>query len=444
MKKYLKDNSKIYKAEMQTIPTISNSIKNKTLSDLSNDNIIIFPLDFIDSVDLTQDEMILEEKGEFYTTSNVMGFIGQKNEQLIISSRFGSTNNDYFLMYLLKKVLQIPNFIDLNLQGNENEYGNFLEFVFPFVLSKALRKGLFKSYLNFQENDSNIKGAIDISRHIKKNTPFVGKIAYNQRKFTYDNQLMELIRHTIEVIEGGPNGNLILSSIKENVQRIIDATHNYRSSQRNKIILYNQKHLIHHAYYSEYRELQQLCLLILQNKIHSVQKQSSKMYGFLFDGAWLWEEYINLIISDFFYHPGNKSHSGAQQLFTTNLGKAGLIYPDFIGKNLKNRLIADTKYKRIENINGRDYLQILAYMLRFESKKGMFIYPLINGNEILIFNLNSGSSFENFVGQQEGVSVQKLGFQIPTEADSYLTFEAKMHDSETKLQNIISDIELNE
>ena len=68
----------------------------------------------------------------------------------------------------------------------------------------------------------------------------------------------------------------------------------------------------------------------------------------------------------------NKSGKGAQYLFD---GNTGLIYPDFIGKNPEARIIADAKYKPSENIGDRDYLQLLAYMFRFDSKQGFFIYP---------------------------------------------------------------------
>ena len=36
-----------------------------------------------------------------------------------------------------------------------------------------------------------------IAQHIKMNTPFIGKIAYSQREFSFDNHLMQLVRHTM-------------------------------------------------------------------------------------------------------------------------------------------------------------------------------------------------------------------------------------------------------
>ena len=111
--------------------------------------------------------------------------------------------------------------------------------------------------------------------------------------------------------------------------------------------------MVRHAYYHEYRLLQQLCILILRNEQHQYGTGTRNVYGILFDGAWLWEEYVNTLIGDAFYHPKNKTGDGTQHLFA---GNHGTIYPDFIGKDRENRIIADAKYKPLNNISGKDYL----------------------------------------------------------------------------------------
>ncbi len=134
---------------------------------------------------------------------------------------------------------------------------------------------------------------------------------------------------------------------------------------------YKQKYVKEYAYYYEYRALQQLCILILQGENVQVGFGTKKIYGILFDGAWLWEEYINELVGKDFHHPMNKIGIKAQKLFSDRSNKkTGEIYPDFIGKNPLNRIIADAKYKPAENVGNKDYLQVLAYMFRFESKRG--------------------------------------------------------------------------
>ena len=308
-------------------------------------------------------------------------------------------------------------------------------FIFPKYLENAIRKGLYKQYIHKKYNDTNIKGKIDIPRHLTKNTPFIGSIAYSQRLFSYDNMLMELIRHTIEFIKSKSYGSIILSDIKEELKLIVNATQSYRTCDRQKIIEQNKKNPIRHAYFREYSALQRLCILILKSEKHDIGSGIQNSYGILFDGAWLWEEYINILLSSHFYHPKNKSKFGAQQLFSD--GK-GLIYPDFISKSTDPRLIVDAKYKPIENIRGRDYLQVLAYMYRFDASKGYYIYPDSEGQVPLVLNLNKGSTYENNVSARNDVNIIKLGFKIPNKSADYDDFKMQIHESELVLQNFIN------
>ena len=200
------------------------------------------------------------------------------------------------------------------------------------------------------------------------------------------------------------------------------------------VIEKNRQKTVRHAYYSEYRELQKLCILILKKEKYSFEGSGRKMYGILFDGAWLFEEYINLIIGDSFYHPMNKGGIGKQYLFSGNIG---MVYPDFIGKDIENRVIADAKYKPIDNIGNKDYLQMLAYMLRFDSKRGVFLYPEALDNNIKTLTVNRGLTYEDNVKQRDNTYVLKYGLKVPQYADSYSDFVDKIKVNEDKLKNYI-------
>src|SRR5699024_10063380 len=130
---------------------------------------------------------------------------------------------------------------------------------------------------------------------------------------------------------------------------------------------------VRHGYYFEYRKLQLLCLAILRaNESMYKQTNDHKIYGILFDGSWLFEEYVNFLIKDAYYHPQNKTGIEKQDLVE---GSVGVIYPDFIYKNNIKRSIAVAKYERYGSIHGNDYLQLVAYMYRFDAKQGYYIYP---------------------------------------------------------------------
>ena len=420
----INDNSQEKKESFVDISKVTSKIADKTLEQLEREGVFVFPELIREADDITREQITLQSMNDYYCSGNVMGYLGCGDERLVIGSRFGDSDNDYFFQYLLDKVMDFPNVVDLDTDADrDNRFFNLLLFLFPLYLKTAMRKGLFKRYIYRRYNDQNVKGAIDVARHIAKNTPFVGNIAYSQREFSYDNELTELVRHAIEFIKKKPYGNNLLVKVKDEVKLVIEATPGYEPFDRRNIIEANKRRPVGHAYYREYRDLQRLCILILQHQKHQIGSGSRQIYGILFDGAWLWEEYINMLVDDIFYHPMNKVGKGAQRLFG---GNVGLIYPDFISRDSEDRVIADAKYKPIGNIGNRDFMQVLAYMFRFDARKGYYLYPESEGAEALTLKLNKGSTYEKNVTEREDVSVTKHGLSIPTEADNYDHFVQTM------------------
>ena len=434
----IKDNSQQKKETFLQIKNLTEKIANKTLEQLEREGVFVFPDSVKEAGDITQDQTILQSVNDAYCSGNVMGFLGYGDERLIIESRFCGESKDYFFQYLLDKVLDFPNIVDLDSDATqEDRLFNFFLFLFPYYFKSAMRKGLFKKYIRHSYNDVNIKGTIDVARHIDANTPFVGKIAYSQREFSYDNSLMELVRHTIEFIKRKPYGNKLLIKVKDEVKLVIDATPGYKPYARQKIIEQNKNNAVRHAFYREYLALQRLCLLILRYQKHQIGLGGKRIYGILFDGAWLWEEYINLLIGGAFYHPMNKGGKGAQRLFN---GNVGLIYPDFISHNSEKRMIADAKYKPINNIGSHDYLQVLAYMFRFDAKVGYYLYPEAENYKDLILRLNQGSTYEKNVMPRDDVSVIKHGLKIPIDVQNYADFIARMKECERDFTSVFLSV----
>ena len=431
----IKDNSQQKKDVFSQVVKLTGKIADKTLEQLEREGVFVFPETVKDAEDISRDQMILQSVNDTYRASNVMGFLGCGDERLIIESRFCGEGEDFFFQYLLDKVLDFPNVVDLESNANQdNRLFNFLLFLFPYYLKTAMRKGLFKKYIRCRYNDGNVKGTIDVARHIEKNTPFVGNVAYSQREFSYDNCLMELVRHTIEFVKRKPYGNNLLVKVKDEVKLVVNATPGYEPYDRKKIIEQNKKNTVRHAYFREYLALQRLCLLILQHQKHQIGTGSRQIYGILFDGAWLWEEYINSLIKDTFYHPMNKNGAGAQRLFD---GNVGLIYPDFISRNSETRIVADAKYKPIDNIGNRDYLQVLAYMFRFDAKAGYYLYPEAAGTDDKKLWMNCGSTYEKNVTPRDDVSVTKHGLKIPVDALNYAEFSVRMKTCEQEFKSAL-------
>ena len=251
----------------------------------------------------------------------------------------------------------------------------------------------------------------------------MGKIAYTTREHSYNNNLTQLVRHTIEHIKTHPFGSGVLtndSEVRDIVSKFIFVTDKtFSKNSRQKIISANLKP-VSHPYFTEYGALQKICLKILRHDKITFGKEKDKVYGLLFDGAWLWEEYLNKVLKDCgFEHPKNKTSSGAIFLFSDS--RSYKRYPDF----WKENFILDAKYKNFtEPLDRNDLSQIISYMYVKQAKIGGFIYP----------TKNYSSECKN-IGLLNGYSgfVKIWTIPIPSTSDTFSDFIKTMNENEQEL-----------
>lgn len=400
-------------------------------------------------------------------TGNLMGFIGSGSTQIQITSRFApivdgrqvvetinrsTSKNDFFLHYMLSKVL-CPNLLDLKFDAFSNIKNQFdyLCFLFPHFLKNAMKQGIFKTYQKFEHNNANIRGRINVPRHIAKNIPFAGKVAYTEKTHTYDNFLTQLVRHTIEVIKTKPFGKAIISdkNTKTLVSQIMEVTPAYNFFNREKIIFKNEKPLLH-PFFTEWKKLQKLCLAILKNQKVNFHAESKEVYGILFDGAWLWEEYLSTVLKPIgFLHPENKEVRGGLHFFDNKVDEEKFdknyrkIYPDFYRNDFKrhdndtnndNRIsILDAKYKHLENGVGReDLYQVVSYIHTMSKPNenvfnGGFVFPYKNSD----FDVTQ-STQKPYKLSGLGGKINVIGFKIPQDAENFANFCTEMETLEKK------------
>ena len=400
-------------------------IADKTIAELcrENENLLIFPFSIETSDDRIGESSVMSilntddpEKVRI-STGNVMGFIGVGELQIKIKSRFDTGRDDFLLHYMLQKVLSF-NLFDLSHNNEQEDVFDFIMFMFPYFLKSALRQGIYREYQNYRHNDANIKGTIDIGRHIARNIPFVGNIAYSTREYSHDNNMTELIRHTIEFMKTKKYGQSVLNIDKEtveNVNTIIEHTPLYSKKDRSSIMSKNLRMKIH-PYYTEYCPLQTLCLQILRMEEVKYGESDDEICGILFDGAWLWEEYVNTILSEIgFIHPENKLHKGGIYLFDDH---SGVRYPDFY----KDDFVLDAKYKRlgsydkVSKVDRDDVHQVIAYINALHATRGGFVAPLEQKQaKIPTSRLKDSAS-----------TLSIFGIEISKTASSYADFCEKM------------------
>lgn len=421
------------------------NISNRTVKDLlgdKNNRILLFPNSFSESIDLNSSDYPLIMRSSLHEgklshivieTGNIAGFISSGNLSLSIHSRFTQVDDeghysDYFLHYMLEKVLSL-NLVNLSHTKTDDSVFDFMLFLFPRMLNEALSQGIFKEYQRKKYNDANIRGVIDINRHIRYNVPFKGTVAYNTREFSYDNHVTELIRHAIEYISTRQIGKSLLKNDPEthaNVSRIISATPQYQKQDRQKFVNADKKITVH-PYFTKYTPLQRLCLSILQHEKLKYGDGIEKIHGILFDVSWLWEEYLaTLLVPQGFKHPDNRKGIGA--IYLSREKKELRRFPDFYYVKDKT-VIIDAKYKKhIDTRN--DINQMVTYLYRLRGHSGLFVKPISEDS-------NKSRSYKlDGYGVDNDAEIVILEMYIPTNTHSYDEFKSQIQEQEKILENI--------
>lgn len=449
----LKDNT-----QNQDLPKSSSDHVRKALDRVAGKNLkslaskefkfIIYP-PVSKKLDLGEDDVIFDvdysdESNLKASTGNIMGFVGLGDDvRLNIVSRFDSGDRNFFLHYMLQKICNVT--YTPRTSAGEDSFFDFLYYLFPGYLNDALKQGVYRAYVNHEYNDANVRGPIDVSRHIRYNIPFNGKIAYHTREYTTDNFVTQLVRHTIEYIRLLSCGKSVLdgdisSTTSENVKAIEFATPTYNRNSRQHVISKNLRPITH-PYYTAYEPLRKLCLAILMHKKLSYGENSAnQINGILFNGASLWEEYLNIVLGknfeDRLIHPNNRTGKGAQYLFKNDDNhNRHWVFPDFMidcnavkGSIDSAKAIIDAKYKPLNGEVGRnDAFQMLAYLFRFKSKQGFLIHPVKHDEkpqEPSCLTLYNDSS----------VKLTTVPFVVPETTESFEDFCEEMKKKEGKVK----------
>lgn len=409
-------------------------ISNISLEDYPN--LLVFPDSFSSYYRDFGKKVIcsITDEGRKLCTNSMVGFIGRNNTHLSIHSRFADNDKeDFFLHYMLQKVAKI-NLFNLQHTMDEDSVFDFLLYLFPLYLKNAISQGVYRQYITHKYNDANVRGVIDVSRHIKYNEPFNGAVAYTTREYSYDNHITQLIRHTIEFISKNGGDDILNTDedTKQAVAQIIGATPSYLSNELQSIINKNLTPIAH-PYYNEYAPLQRLCLQILRHEELKYGQEEDEVYGVLIDAAWLWEEYLATILEGKYNHY-LKDTGKRFYLFKP---KKQQIIPDYL--SLDKKIVADAKYIPLnEKIWFKEdsasataiYYKTITYMYRFCSKEGYLFYPHPD-EEVSPIKDEIITEIEG----ENGGSITKLGLRIPSNCSDFNEFTSRINEEETIFNN---------
>lgn len=383
-------------------------------------------------------------------TKNILGFIGDGETDVFIHSRFDRSKDNYFLHYMLQRIQHL-NVFDLSASIYEEDIYDFLFYLFPRMLKEAVAQGIYKAYRHRSCNDAQVKGRVDVARHLHLNLPCNGRVAYAMREHSADNSITQLVRHCIAFIEHRPLGQWLLKcdeEMKTAVSRICQVTPSFKETDCCAVLAQNKRAVVH-PFYQKYQPLQRLCIAILERRKFSYGQGKHKMYGLLFDGAWLWEEYLAKVMGDLFMH--YELNKGEELYLLQRKTKEGQmesfqkIIPDYLSRDKK--VVADAKYIPLNesdkfegNRTTEVYYKTIMYIHRFNSRRGLLLYPFSKEyeNAILVKD-NPGVTVNRLSIIETESQLIKVGLKI-SEATDFKTFCQEMKEHEMGFLKMLSEV----
>ena len=371
----------------------------------------------------------LEDNRWCVRTSNLVGFLECNGLTISIGSRFDPEDgSSFFVPYLIARTLHIP---PLEFDWEQVSAYDLLPLLFPAALTRALSSGMFKQYQRVSTNGTCFKGSLAVAAHLKHNLASGRKIASSSHQLSADNPVIQLVRHTIELLRSKPALAPLLAvnaSVVSAVRAIELATPSFRSSELVSVVKANRTSCSALVY----RPLQQLCLKLLcaLEPSLSLRHEPDQVYGVLFDISYLWEEYLATVLEpQGFEHPRNKAGIGALYL---DRDQRFLAYPDFYRLSSESTvaepssdLVLDAKYKRYDTYAPArdDIVQMLTYLHVLKAPRALLLCPTQRADPLV--------SHYEFCGQGGTVDVAFL--PIPAQAESFADFCAQMAQAEAEL-----------
>ncbi len=381
-------------------------------------------------------------------------------------SRFDK-NNSFFLLHVFEVAFGIKGMVydDMKVDGKrEYAWDYMLMLLFLKQAHDAFKNSVYKEYREFDHNDSNIKGRIDIARHIKENMLNNGKVAYSTREYTPDNYVNILILKAFDRLQKKYR-SAISNYIKEDdvigkgFNTLKVEISSYQDLSDDLILKKTNRKIVKNVFI-KYEDLRQTAVFILKRYgVNGFVQNSNRSNGILIDMPGLWEQYLHKML---FYKMDEKSEKEYRQdpyhiLFEETDGIPGKpmrdVKPDYLINYQGRKYVFDAKYKlywsnALKNDewdkSRDDVFQVMSYMYLFGCKYGGIVFPY-DGDD----NPSSIRKYYIGGGQENGIALTKeqmilIPIRIPQE-DTWLRFKDKIQkefeEKESELKTLMGESE---
>jgi 5-methylcytosine-specific restriction enzyme subunit McrC len=247
-----------------------------------------------------------------------------------------------------------------------------LEFVVSFfaeLVEKRIDEGLYRSYVEQENNLPTIRGRIEFAEDLRRNYVMRHRTYCRYDEFSWDIPENQVIRQVLHLLGGwgfGRELRLRLHGLDVALSEVTPAVLTLSSLNRFQYNRFNE----------DYRQIHQFCRLFLEGASLSEESGPFDFQTFLVDMDKLFERFVTQVLRE---RAG--THTTVEDQVSTHLGQEQkvLMRPDIIvSEEGTVVLVADSKYKRLEpsEFKNHDIYQMLAYCTATRVQRGLLIYPL--------------------------------------------------------------------
>jgi 5-methylcytosine-specific restriction enzyme subunit McrC len=307
------------------------------------------------------------------------------------------------LFYMLSWAFEMPwPFRDewAESQGFDDVLGIIAE-MFHEVVDRRVRDGLYRTYVEQEENIACVRGRIAFMDDMRRNYLTRQRVYCRFAEFTWDVEENQVIRQVLHLLSGWGFRSSLRLKLSQLDSALSEITPTALAGTVITRFRYNRLN-------NDYRPIHQLCRLFLEGSSLTEQLGVWDSRTFLLDMNHLFEQFVTqLLIS------AARGGINIEPQFWLALGEGEKVRmrPDiFIRDRGLPVAVADCKYKRTdpEVYKNHDYYQVLSYCIAAGVPRGLLIYPLdemVTNDNIQVRNtrisidqltINLGGPFQQF------------------------------------------------
>lgn len=278
----------------------------KLIKETSKSDILVLSED--GCTEKSKHTIVVQSNNGEYWTQKYIGLLqitsAETKEEVFIRSRFDNETCE-FSKYILNKALGLEANI---LQKVEPSVGRgeildlILAIIFAMQIARAYRKGIYRRYRTYENNDSKLKGRIDVARHIRLNPIFNGNIAYFSREYTADNDMNRMILTAYTSLQKRQPG--LMRELEKKYTPVKDFISQLKnimqpaSRQEARKLVQKERKKITHAVYSNWESVRKTAILILKYMGIAPEDDGTNVNGILIDMNYIWERYLVQIVKE--------------------------------------------------------------------------------------------------------------------------------------------------